>query len=225
MVTVLLGPPACGKGTQAQRLQSELGWRAYSTGAAIRDHVERRTDYGLRCAEAMAKAYLLPDELVMELVRADLAAETRPVALDGFPRTLEQAGLLDEWLESEGKFVVAVIYLAGSAVELEPRVVARLTCPSCGFTGREGCDKLFAGAACGICGTPLVHRSDDTPEIFRRRYVEFEEKTLPLVDFYASRGILHEIPALLGSDAIYKRILELPFIVGMSGNSEDGAPN
>jgi len=212
MVIVLLGPPACGKGTQAQRLETDMGWRAYSTGAAIRDHVERNTPFGQRCADAMADAYLLPDALVMELVRTDLAGEQRPVVLDGFPRTLAQARQLDPWLESEAKPLRAVIHLSGSAADMEPRVISRLTCPSCGFTGREGANKLETGAPCPSCATPLVHRSDDTPEIFRRRYAEFEEKTLPLVDFYHDRGILHEIPAMLGSDAIYQRILELPAI-------------
>lgn len=208
-LVILLGPPASGKGTQAKELHARFGWKTFSTGAAIRSHVERGTPFGERCRAMLGSAYLLPDAMILELVRAELADHQGGLVLDGFPRTLEQARLFDDYCQERHWQIDAVIAIEATESELAARVVSRLTCPKCGGTYRAGDQGLALGMPCPACQKPLARRKDDTPEVFAERFAEYERLTHPLVDFYASRGILHRFNALTPSPELADHIESL----------------
>lgn len=208
-LVILLGPPACGKGTQAKELHARFGWKTFSTGAAIRSHVERGTAFGERCRAMLGSAYLLPDEVIIELVREELGNHEGGLVLDGFPRTLPQARLFDVCCEEKQWTIDAVIAIEASEEELASRVISRLTCPNCGGTYREGESNIAIGQPCPVCQSPLARRKDDTPEVFVERFAEYQKLTYPLVDFYASRGILHRFSALTPSAALSDQIESL----------------
>ena len=209
-LVILLGPPASGKGTQARLLEETFGWRAFSTGAAIRSHVERGTAFGKRCRDLLGTAYLLPDDFIIELVRSELDGASGGLVLDGFPRTLPQARMFDELCAENGWKIDAVIALVASESDLAERVIHRLTCTSCGGTFREGEPGAPSdGGPCPHCGAIVGRRKDDRPEVFAERFAEYEKLTRPLLDYYAPRGILRTFDAMLPAPEKARLILDL----------------
>jgi adenylate kinase len=197
-LVILFGPPASGKGTQARVLQERFGWRAFSTGAAIRSHVQRDTPFGKRCRDLLGCAYLLPDDLILDLVRSELEGVEGGLVLDGFPRTVRQAEMFDDLCSERGWKIDAVIALVATASELAERVIHRLTCTACGGTFREGDPDAPPDAGpCPHCGAIVGRRKDDRAEVFAERFAEYENLTRPLLDYYAPRGIVHVIHAML----------------------------
>lgn len=208
---ILLGPPASGKGTQARYLEERFGWKAFSTGAAIRHHVAEGTPLGREARALLANGYLLPDDVILRLVAEELRDHRGGLLLDGFPRTLGQATAFDDLCADLGWRLDAVIALEGTADELVHRVASRLTCPACGAIYRAGTGPAAPelGSPCERCGTPLVRREDDRPEVFRERFAEYQRLTAPLVPYYDRRRLLHRISALLPIEAKQKILLEL----------------
>lgn len=199
-LVILLGPPASGKGTQARILHDAFGWRAFSTGAAIRSHVERNTSIGQRCRNLLGSAYLLPDDFILELAREELRDAEGGLVLDGFPRTVGQARLFDDLCAEKGWTISAVIAIEANEKDLAERVIHRLTCSACGGTFREGIpDAPVMDGACPICGGKISRRKDDRPEVFAERFAEYDRLTRPLLDYYAPRGIVSRHDALLPS--------------------------
>jgi adenylate kinase len=208
-LVILLGPPASGKGTQARVLHERFGWRAFSTGAAIRSHVERNTPFGQRCRDLLGSAYLLPDDFILELVRFELEGVEGGLVLDGFPRTVRQAEMFDQLCTERGWKIVAVIALDASESELAERVIHRLTCTACGGTFREGEPNApVEGGACPLCGAIVGRRKDDQPDVFAERFAEYEKLTRPLLDYYTPRGIVRHFHALLPSAEMARRIAD-----------------
>lgn len=201
-LVILLGPPACGKGTQAKLLGDLYGWRTFSTGAAIRSHVQQGTEFGKRFEEMLGSAYLLPDSVILELVKSELEDHTGGLILDGFPRTVPQACMFDDLCAHKGWKIDAVISFEASEQALEARVANRLTCMSCGGTYRQGMHGLLLDSPCPHCGGKLGRRKDDSSEVFKQRFQEFLSLTQPLVDFYKRRGLLHRIDALTPSNVL-----------------------
>ena len=179
-------------------MQERFGWRTFSTGAAIRSHVERDTAFGKRCRDHLGTAYLLPDELILDLVRSELEGVRGGLVLDGFPRTVRQAQMFDGLCSEKGWKIDAVLALVGTEEALAERVTHRLTCTACGGTFREGEIGAPAdGGACPHCGATVGRRKDDRPDVFAERFAEYEKLTRPLLDYYAPRGILHSLDAML----------------------------
>lgn len=208
-LVILIGPPACGKGTQARILKERFGWRTFSTGAAIRRHVHEETPLGLRCREQMAAAYLLPDDLIIEVVRQELADHQGGLVLDGFPRTLVQGRLFDEYCAERSWTIHAVVVFDATRQDLVERVTRRLSCHACGGTFRLGQDGVTEGGSCPHCEGTLERRADDTPEVFDQRFTEYERLTLPLLDHYGPRGLVHHVPALDPANLLAVRIIGL----------------
>lgn len=209
-LVILLGPPASGKGTQARRLQEQFGWRAFSTGAAIRSHVERDTPFGKRCRDLLGCAYLLPDDLILELVRDQLEEVHGGLVLDGFPRTVPQAEMFDELCSERGWKIDLVIALEATEEELAERVTHRLTCTACGGTFRDGEDGAPSeGGVCPYCGSIVGRRKDDRPEVFAERFAEYQKLTRPLLEYYQPRNIIRTFHALLPASDKARLIAEL----------------
>ena len=196
MRIVLLGPPGVGKGTQGRRLASERGCALISTGDMLRDAVARRTPLGLQARQLMDAGHLVPDDVIVGLVRErslEPDAATGFV-LDGFPRTVPQAVALDAMLAERSLKLDGVALLLAADEELVRRLSSRWECPVC----RRVFNSLSAPSKDGRhCDdhpeTELRQRADDTAETVRTRLKVYGEQTAPLVDFYRSTGRLVEV--------------------------------
>ncbi|MCX7782144.1 MAG: adenylate kinase [Meiothermus sp.] len=179
---IFLGPPGAGKGTQAKRLASEMGFKQLSTGDILRSHVARGTDLGKLAKPLMDAGKLVPDEIILGLIGAELAAMPDPkVIFDGFPRPLAQAEALDRLLQEQHIRLLGVLLVTAPEDELVRRLLGRAL--------EEG-------------------RSDDNAEPIRARMVEYRQKTQPLVDYYQKTGSLKEINGLGKVDEVYRAIQE-----------------
>jgi adenylate kinase len=193
---VLLGAPGAGKGTQAQILQKQYGYRQISTGDLLREHRNNGTDLGKAAEGFMKRGELVPDDLIIKMVEGELRGDAG-VLFDGFPRTAAQAEALDALLEARGRGVPAAVYFEIARPLLEERLRGRWTNPR---TGRVYHEKFSPPKVAGICdedGGPLVQREDDKPDTIKKRLDVFEAQTMPLVDYYRGRERLATIDATL----------------------------
>ncbi|MEI6739135.1 MAG: adenylate kinase [Gemmatimonadaceae bacterium] len=208
MIVVLLGPPGAGKGTQGERLAARLGVPKIATGDVLRAAVRDGTPLGLEAKAAMDRGDLVPDAVIMGIMKEALAAPSaaKGAILDGVVRTTPQAEGLQTMLADLGRAVDAVLLFNIDEEELVRRLSGRTTCDACQrpFFGRE------PGETCesdGKVGT-LVRRKDDEPEAIRKRMQVYHAQTAPVVDWYASHGqrMVH-IDALGALDDVEARML------------------
>jgi adenylate kinase len=174
----LLGPPGSGKGTQAGRLQDEFGYTQLSTGDLLREAREEGTELGRRAAEYMDSGELVPDELIVAMVRDAIAdADDEPVLFDGFPRTVAQAGALADVLAEHGRDLDAAVLIDVPDDVVVDRISSR----------GQG-------------------RSDDNPETVRERLRVYHQETEPLVAYYDQRGLLRRVDGAGEPDAVYRQV-------------------
>lgn len=206
MVVILLGPPGVGKGTQAVRLVDELGAEHVSTGDLLRTARREGTKLGALAQGFMDRGELVPDALILDLVRDHLAGvdEDTDVLFDGFPRTTDQALGLDRTLPDLGREVDTVVLFAADDETLVKRLSGRRSCPDCGAVYNAYFSPPSAEGVCDRCGAELVHRVDDEPETVKRRLQVYLEQTAPLVDFYSEHAAaLTRIAADRPVDEVY----------------------
>ena len=194
MVLVLLGPPGVGKGTQAVRLADELDGAHVSTGDLLRAARRDGTPLGKKAQAYMDAGELVPDGLILELVREHLAgiAPEAPVLFDGFPRTTAQAEGLGSVLEALGRSVDLVVLFEAPDETLVKRLSGRRSCPNCGAVYNVYSNAPEVEGKCDRCGAALVHRTDDQPDTVTRRLEVYQEQTEPLVSFYEDGGAAFE---------------------------------
>lgn len=200
---VLLGPPGSGKGTQTERLCKEFGFAHISTGDLLRESVRTGTPLGIKAKKFMDAGDLVPDALVIELVKLKLDKCPRGFVLDGFPRTLEQAKVLQKMC-----MIDAAINLEINEEDIVGRMINRRSCRKCGAVYNLQFNAPKKAGICDKCGGELYQRSDDTEETVRTRMKVYKERTFPLISFYSNRGILLNIEAQGGIDEVYKKIVE-----------------
>jgi len=199
---VLLGPPAAGKGTQAEFLKSRFGFQAPSVGAMLRAQKAAGTPAGLHAAEYFDRGLLVPDEITIEVVRQWLSTNAGPWALDGFPRTVPQAEAFYTMLPGEKTADAAILLIVDEPV-IRDRVAHRLVCQACGGVFRQG---DHVGLVCPRCAAPLSRRSDDNPEALADRLAEYRNKTEPVIAHYQARGILHRIDGNRSPEIVFGEI-------------------
>ena len=205
MNLVLLGAPGAGKGTQAQKLVADYGVAHISTGDLLRAAVKAQSELGKQAKAYMDEGKLVPDQLVIDLVKERLQADDakKGFILDGFPRNTAQAVTLDAELESMGiKLDGALLVDVAFPVIIE-RLSSRRTCRSCGYTAPAGTDE------CPRCGGEMYQRNDDKRETIKNRLETYEEKTAPLIDYYDGKGMLIKVDGDRPVDEVYADVKEL----------------
>ena len=187
MRIILLGAPGAGKGTQAEFITAKLGVPAVSTGNLLRSAISEGTELGKKVAEYMNKGSLVPDELVIELVRERVKAPDcqKGMVFDGFPRTLAQAEALDRVMDID-----MVLFLDVSDDAIVERMSGRRTCPKCQATYHVVSHPPKKEGICDKCGTALGIRDDDRPEVVRQRIAVYHKQTEPIVNHYKNKGLL-----------------------------------
>ena len=211
MNLVILGAPGSGKGTQASWIAEHAKIRHISTGDLLREAVAKGTDIGKRAAGIMAAGKLVPDGLVLELLRAKLVNEEERAArrgwiLDGFPRTLAQAEALESVLERTGEKIDGVVY-----IEIDPEVIVsrlsnRRTCGSCKAVYHLVSKRPAVEGKCDECGGALVLREDDKPDTIRQRLEVYKKETLPILALYERRYRVHRVDGSKPIDDVKSRI-------------------
>ncbi len=211
MKLILLGPPGAGKGTQAKMLMDRYAIPQISTGDILRAAVKDGTPMGLRAKSFMAAGGLVPDEVVVGIVRERLQQEDCRAGfiLDGFPRTVAQADALAEALTALGRPLDAVISLAVDVEALVERLTGRRTCRDCGRGYHVTFAAPMASGVCDACGGELLQREDDREETIRRRLEVYNEQTSPLINYYRKSGLLSEVDGMLSMDAVQDEVLAI----------------
>jgi len=194
---VLVGPPGAGKGTQAQFLASAFAVPKISTGDIFRTNVSEGTTLGLEARKFMDAGDLVPDEVTIGMVRERLAEgdAQEGFLLDGFPRTVNQAEVLENMLTELQLELDVVLELVVDDDEVVRRLSGRRTCRRCGHVWHIDFDPSTRPDVCDRCDGELFQRDDDSEETIRHRLVVFGEQTAPLIGFYGERGILHGVDA------------------------------
>ena len=214
MRLIFLGPPGSGKGTQAAKLIEKVETAHISTGDILRENVSKRTDLGLQAKGYMESGKLVPDDLIVEMMKNRLASEdcAKGFILDGFPRTVSQAESLEKMLQQLGISLDAVLLFNVSDEVVVERLSGRRNCRSCGAIYHVRFNPSRKGSSCQICGGELFQREDDREEVIRKRLDVYHQQTSPLTGFYRERGILVEVDAEKSSDEVLKTILDAPWV-------------
>lgn len=210
MRILVMGAPAAGKGTQSPRLAEHLGVPHVSTGDMYREHAAKEDALGRQAQPFMERGELVPDGVTNDMVRNRFRRPDLNVGfvLDGYPRNLIQAAFLDEVLEGAGVKLDRVIKLMVTKDVIVARLSGRWQCPKCKTSYHLDTHPPKMQGICDNDGTPLIQRTDDTPEAIRTRLDKYGEETKPLYELYMQRGLLMEVDAIGTTDEVFQRILE-----------------
>ena len=206
---VFLGPPGAGKGTLSEIIINDEKLVHISTGDIFRAEIGNGTALGKEAKAYMDAGKLVPDQLVVDMVASRLAKEdcADGFILDGFPRTVAQAEMLEQIAEKTGRKLDCVVLFDAPYDLLIQRLTARLTCRKC----KANFNKLFAKpkteGVCDHCGGELYQRADDSLETAQNRLKVYEEQTAPLIKFYTDNGLLAKIDSSLPKDRAYEALL------------------
>ena len=203
MKLILLGAPGAGKGTQAEILCKSLSIPQISTGNIIRAQIKSGTPLGQRVKEIVEAGALVPDDLVIELLRGRIAEPdcAGGFVLDGFPRTIGQAEALERICAID-----AVIEIAVADESIVERMSGRRTCPACGASFHVKYNPPKTEDVCDLCGAQLIRRPDDDPAVVASRLDVYHEQTEPLIGFYTQRGLLKRVDGEKSLDEVAQAI-------------------
>jgi adenylate kinase len=189
---LLIGAPGAGKGTQATRIADHFGVVHISSGDLLREHVAKQTAIGRAAKEYMDRGDLVPDELICEVIadRFDSGEADNGFLLDGFPRTVGQAEMLDTLLESRDRRLTGALLIEAPDEEVIRRLSGRRICTKNGHLYHVDFDPPKHEGVCDQDGSRLIQRDDDKPETVKHRLDVYHEQTSPLIDWYEGRGLL-----------------------------------
>ena len=211
MRLVFLGAPGVGKGTQADKAAAKFHIRKISTGDLLREAVRNKTPLGLEAKGHMDRGGLVPDSVVIGLVREKLADSSHASGfiLDGFPRTVPQAEALAGVLNERGEGLDRVVSFEVPREEIVKRLSGRRSCPKCQATYHVEFAPSKMGSACERCGEALTQRSDDQREAIEMRLRVYEEQTAPLISFYEKQRLLSRLNGAESVDAVYQSLIQM----------------
>jgi adenylate kinase len=211
MRLLLFGPPGVGKGTQARLLKKQFNIPHISTGDILRQSVAENTKLGLRAKQHMDKGELVPDDVMIGLVRDVMTSCDceRGFILDGFPRTVPQAEALDAVFNEINMKLDAVVYFQVDEDVIISRLSERWTCRSCNSIFNSTIDSLEKDGMCPKCGGELYQRDDDKPEIVKQRLEIYNRSTMPVRDYYEKTGKLIEVNGTGDVQEVNRRIISI----------------
>lgn len=209
MRIVLLGPPGVGKGTQASNIVEKFNIPHISTGDILRENIKNNTELGITAKSFMDKGHLVPDELVVSIMKNRLLEDDCKdgFLLDGFPRTVDQAKALDEALDGMGISLNKVVNIKAADDVLIERISGRRVCKACGATYHVTYNPPKKEGICDIDGEKLLQRDDDKVETVKTRINVYEEQTAPLIDYYNDQGILLDVDGTKSIEEIFNTIV------------------
>lgn len=215
MNLILLGAPGAGKGTQAAGLSEILKIPHISTGEIFRDNIRRNTELGKLADTYISKGELVPDEVTVEIVKDRIGKDDckKGFILDGFPRTIVQAEMLEKILEAVKSEVHKVVNIVIDDEAVINRLSKRVVCPACGETYHLEFNPVEDNK-CKKCGEQLVHRDDDKPEVIRNRIVAYHKQTEPLIEYYRKKGKLMNVRS---ENSIDESLQNTLYALGLKG--------
>lgn len=211
MKIVMLGAPGAGKGTQAKMIAEKYGIPHVSTGDIFRANIKNGTALGMEAKTYMDQGRLVPDELTVKIL-LDRVAQPDCVngyVLDGFPRTIPQAEVLDEALQAQGEKLDWAVNVDVPDENIVRRMSGRRACLKCGATYHIEHIPPKKEGVCDACGSELVLRDDDRPETVQNRLKVYHEQTQPLIDFYTGKGILRSVDGTRDMRDVFAAITEI----------------
>lgn len=208
MNVILIAPPATGKGTQAEMLKKDYNLYHLSTGDVLRNIATSNTKLGKEVKELIDNGNLISDERMLEILKEEITSleNNDGIIFDGFPRTINQAEMLDELLFNMNQKVDYVIYLDVDKEEAMKRSTGRITCPSCNNIYNIYFDSFKEENKCNECGSPLQKREDDTEEKFNYRFDTYIKNTKPVIDYYNAKGKLSVVQSIGSKYEVYNRV-------------------
>ncbi len=212
MNIILLGPPGCGKGTQAKRIEESHSMVQLSTGDMLRAAVASGSELGSQAKELMDAGKLVPDDLIISMIsgRIDQPDCADGFILDGFPRTVPQSAALDEMLEDKSLKIDHVIELVVDNDAVVARIVGRYSCAKCGAGYHDEFQKPKKDGVCDKCGgAEFSRRADDNEETVRSRLDAYQEQTAPIAGYYREKGVLQTIDGMASIDDVTKQLNEV----------------
>ena len=211
MKIIMLGAPGAGKGTQAKMIAEKFGIPHISTGDIFRANIKNGTELGKKAKDYMDKGQLVPDELTVEILLDRVASEDckNGYVLDGFPRTIPQADVLDKELTKLGDKVDFAINVDVPDENIVRRMSGRRACLKCGATYHIEHIPPKKEGICDTCGSELVQRDDDKPETVQNRLSVYHEQTQPLIDYYSNKNILKTVDGTKDMQEVFSDIVNI----------------
>lgn len=208
MNIIIFGPPGAGKGTQAKKTVDFYGIPQISTGDILRANVREGTELGLAAKAYMDKGELVPDEVLIGIIKNRLKEEDceKGFILDGYPRTIPQADALATILDEINKPIDVVLNLEVPDEELVERISGRLMCSNCGASYHRTFNPPKKEDVCDVCGGELFQRDDDREEAVKNRLTVYKRQTQPLIDYYAKKSLLVSLDGTKGIDEVFEDI-------------------
>lgn len=211
---IFLGPPACGKGTQTNRLAEYFNLPHVDTGSLLRAEIKSESENGKIAKQYIDKGQLVPVELVAKIIKDRLAQKDceEGYILDGFPRSAEQTDMLtkiNEELDGDKEVSFKAVYFDLDQEILISRIVNRRSCPKCGEIYNIKFHPPKTEGVCDKCGTELTQRKDDNEETAKARFETYFRETAPLVDYYKNKDVLRTIDANGTIDEVWERLLKV----------------
>ena len=218
MRVVFLGAPGVGKGTQADQVSAKFGYPKISTGDILREAVRNKTALGLQAKTFMDQGQLVPDTVVIGLVKEKLSepGTAKGFFLDGFPRTAAQAEELDAILRDKGQQLDRVVNVMVPRAEVVRRLSGRRSCPKCQAVFHTTYAPPTREGSCDRCGAALFQRNDDRQETVEARLTVYDEQTAPLIAYYRQRGLLSDLDGAGPIEAVQERLLRLLTAQGLA---------